>query len=144
MTEEGVQRLISCYKGLKDVYDGLRRYLEREREVLKAGDLDGLEAMIPERAGYFLQMSSLKEEIRRLRDDIDGLQIEEGLKTILNRAIEEAQNSFEVALAANLENINILEERKNRLKTQLYVLPRQRAALQAYEKTTRRYTKERW
>ena len=144
MEEENVQKLIECYQGIKDLYDGLRRYLDRERKILQTGDLDDLETMLPERAGYFLQLTSLKEKIERLRGEVRGSQLQNGQRESLNEVIREAQSSFEATLNANIANINILEEKKNRLKAKLYVLPKQRAALRAYENTNRRYTKERW
>lgn len=138
---EEVQKLMECYKELKNVYNRLRGYLKREKEVLKTGDFDRLEEMIPERADYFLQMASLKEEIESLRAVVRNIPLEDGTRAELNLAVEEAQGSFEEALTGNLENINLLEEKKNRLRAQLYVLPRQKAAVKLYEKT---YTRERW
>ncbi len=144
MEEETVQKLIGCYQGIKDLYDGLRRYLDIEREILKTGDFDKLETMLPERAGYFLQMTSSKEEIQKLRAEIRSMELQNEQRQSLNEVIQEVQSSFEATLTANVENINILEEKKNRLKAKLYVLPKQRTALRAYEKTARRYTRERW
>ena len=138
---EEVERLIKYYEEISRAYNILGSYLEKENEIIKSGNLESLAEMLPERAKYFLQISSIKEEITKLLQELGDIPFEGETKDRINKIIEKAQNAFERALKGNLMNITLLEERKKRLRAQFYVVPYETKIIKLYEKT---YIRERW
>ncbi len=138
---EEVERLIKFYEEICQAYNILGSYLEKENEIIRSGNLESLSEILPERAKYFLQISSIKEEITKLLQELSNIPLECKVKNRINEIIEKAQDAFERALKENLMNITLLEERKKRLRAQFYVIPYETNIIKIYEKT---YIGERW